>query len=400
MNLYRKFKPATIFTGTAMLPDGHVLITSTNGTIRDAVYETEAGDDIERLDGILSPGFVNAHCHIELSHMKGVIPAHTGLVEFVRQVILKRETPVAGTSAEEQFEKFLDGKHLAMNQAVEELWNSGTVAIGDICNTTDSIELKANSNLFWHNFVEVTGFVDVVAQKRLNAAESILASFQSRYPHYGNTLSPHAPYSVSRTLFHLLNHKTSGNIVSIHNQESLAENELYLQKTGDFLSLYKDLGIIIDSFEPTGKSSLQSWLPYFDQHQKIISVHNTFTTHQDLQAVTTWPNHHNLFFCVCINANLYIENKLPPIEILVNSNANIVLGTDSYASNHQLNMLEEVKTIHRHFPEFPLQMILQWATLNGAQALGIDGTFGSFENGKKPGLVLIEKDFSSSKLLL
>ena len=70
-------------------------------------------------------------------------------------------------------------------------------------------------------------------------------------------------------------------------------------------------------------------------------------------------------------------------------NCKMVLGTDSYASNSQLNMLEEIKTIKKHFTEIPVAAILGWATLNGAQALGLEDQFGSFEKGKKPGVVLI-----------
>ncbi len=71
-------------------------------------------------------------------------------------------------------------------------------------------------------------------------------------------------------------------------------------------------------------------------------------------------------------------------------NCNIVLGTDSLASNHQLNILEEIKTLHKNFPEIKLETMLQWATINGAKALQMDNTLGSFEINKKPGVVLIE----------
>lgn len=400
MILHRKFKPTSLFTGTVMLPPGQVLITSANGTIIDMVHETHAGDDVETLDGILCPGFINAHCHIELSHMKGVIPEHTGLVEFVKQVILQRETRMPAATAEEQFEKLPDLKHRAMSQAAQELWQGGTVAIGDICNTTDSLELKANSKLHWHNFIEVSGFVDAVAQKRLAAAEDIRSSFQQRKAGSGHTLSPHSPYSVSGNLFRLLNDRTAGDIISIHNQETAAENELYLQKKGPFLALYKDLNIILESFQPTAKSSLQSWLPYFNKRQRIIAVHNTFINEQDLHFINALPGRQELSFCLCVNANLYIENKLPPIEMLLRNDCKVVLGTDSYASNNQLNMLAEIKSVRTHFPNLEPGVILQWATLNGAQALGIDDKFGSFEKGKKPGLVLIHNNFESSRLIV
>lgn len=72
--------------------------------------------------------------------------------------------------------------------------------------------------------------------------------------------------------------------------------------------------------------------------------------------------------------------------------ANITLGTDSYAGNRQLNMLEEIKSIQHAFGlSVPLAEILQWATLNGAKALQMQNRLGSFETGKQPGIVWIDK---------
>jgi len=371
-----------------MMPEGHVLIMTNKGQVETIVPEDEAGQDIQLMEGILCPGFVNAHCHIELSHMKGVIPRHTGLVDFVKQVISKREAQNSGlseTTSGETFERLLDEKLNAMTSAVDELYNSGTVAVGDICNTADSIELKKNSALYWHNFIEVTGFVDAVAEKRLKTGEEILNAFIKYHPHLGHTLTPHSPYSVSKTLFDLLNEKTADQITSIHNQEAVAENELYQHKTGALIELYKDLGINLDAFAPTGKTSMQSWMPYFNRGQKVISVHNTFTSRDDIKN-SDLP----IAYCICINANLYIENTLPPIEMLMKNDCSIILGTDSYASNNSLNLMEEINSIQQYFPAVPLSTILQWATINGAKALGIEDRFGSFEKGKTPGLVLID----------
>src|SRR6185437_3156496 len=95
-------------------------------------------------------------------------------------------------------------------------------------------------------------------------------------------------------------------------------------------------------------------------------------------------------FCLCPNANLYIENALPPVRLFLNNNCNIVLGTDSLASNHQLDILAEIKTIAKKFPEIKTETLLKWATINGAKALQMENEFGSFDKGKKPGVVLIE----------
>ncbi len=142
-------------------------------------------------------------------------------------------------------------------------------------------------------------------------------------------------------------------------------------------------------------------------------MHNTFTTQADvdyvngewsmvnsepgLQTINSKPE---TFFCLCVNANQYIEDALPPIELFRRNNLQIVLGTDSLASNRSLNILDEIKTIRKFFPLIPLEEMLQWATVNGAKALQMDDQLGSFEVGKKPGVVLInENDLTVQKLI-
>jgi cytosine/adenosine deaminase-related metal-dependent hydrolase len=367
-----KFKPTHIFNGTALLPTGQVLILNPQGVVQDIVAASEAGENVQELGGWLCPGFVNAHCHIELSHLRGKIAKHTGLPGFVEQVI-------NGRTAE------LDTIEDAMEAAANELYESGTVAVGDICNTTHSIRLKLNSPLYWHNFIEVSGFVDATARVRLGTSQAVLDVFKAAGFENNSSLSPHAPYSVSRTLFQLINERTAGKIISIHNQETAAENELYESGTGDFLALYDQLGIDISGFKPTGASSLQSWIAAFNNHQQIISVHNTFTSEADVDAAKNIG-----FFCICINANEYIEKTIPPLFLLQQAERMMVVGTDSYASNDSLNVWNELQTIRKHFPTIPLEILLQWATSNGAAALNISDRFGSFEKGKKPGLVLID----------
>ncbi len=363
-----------------MLSAPTVLITDGSGVIIDLVNIEEAGDGIEEFKGIISPGFVNAHCHLELSHLKGRIYENTGLVEFVQQVMNNRSK-----GNEHQLE--------AMEQADSKMYHSGIVAVGDICNSTDSIAVKKSSKILWHNFIEVSGFVGEAANARLEAMKLVSDQFKNELPFQPKTLSPHAPYSVSKKLFHLLNEHTEAQLITIHNQESAAEDELYLAKQGGFLDLYNNFEIDISSFEPTGKSSVQSWLPYFNKQQSILSVHNTYTSKSDIDFLIKYSEKHSSLFsyCICINANDYIEQKNPPIEMLMNSDCNVVIGTDSLASNHQLNILEELKTIQlSNNPIFPLSILLKWATINGAKALQLDSLVGSFEKGKKPGVVLIE----------
>jgi cytosine/adenosine deaminase-related metal-dependent hydrolase len=377
IKLYRKYKADGIFNGNKMLSGDHVLITDKNGMVNDIINIEDAGDDVEILNGIISPGFVNCHCHIELSHLKDAITPGCGLVDFVQAVMQKRNIED-------------DAKVKAMQAATDELYESGTVAVADICNTADSIIVKKQSTLYWNNFIEVSGFVDATADKRLAAAESVASQF-SELP-YPFSIVPHSPYSVSKKLFQLLNERTHGQLISIHNQEEATENDLYKNKTGGFLELYENLGIDISLFAATGTTSFKSWLPYFSRQQRIICVHNTFITDNDLKFAAFSIEHTplNIFFCICINANIYIENTLPPLKKMIENNCKLIIGTDSYAGNNELNMLEEMKSIQKHFPSLETESILKWGTINGAEALGITEKYGSIEKGKQPGIVLIE----------
>jgi aminodeoxyfutalosine deaminase len=391
---YRKIKGNNIFDGYRFVGKEKVLVTQADGTIEAIIDEKDAGENVQIFDGIICPGFVNAHCHIELSHLKNKIPQQTGLVNFILDILKLR-------SADDEI------KQGAMRQAEEELYNSGTVAVGDICNTADSIFLKKDSKLHWHNFIEVNGFAEEIAELRFENGKNILKQFSKQLQNSKNTdfqvppsggfrgaFSPHAPYSVSSKLFQLINENSVGKTLSIHNQETLTENKFLQNKTGDFLRLYENLGIDISSFAPTNKSSLQSWLPQLHHAKKIISVHNSFTNEEDILFANNFSSTQEMYFCLCPNANLYIENTLPPIDMLIKNNCNIVLGTDSYASNTQLNIFEEIKTIQKNYSDISLEKILQWATLNGSKALGLDGFLGSFEKGKKAGVVLINNEKS------
>jgi cytosine/adenosine deaminase-related metal-dependent hydrolase len=118
-----------------------------------------------------------------------------------------------------------------------------------------------------------------------------------------------------------------------------------------------------------------------------LLIHNTFITKEDIEFAK--ENFKNTYYGLCPNANLYIENELPDVETLRKLNIDICLGTDSFASNNSLSILEEMKTIQKNF-DVSLEELIQWATINGAKALGMEKTIGSIEVGKRPGLLLLK----------
>jgi cytosine/adenosine deaminase-related metal-dependent hydrolase len=372
--MYQKFQASLLFTGNQLLNDpGQVLITKADGTIDAIVPVSEAGEDVQQLEGILSPGFVNAHCHLELSHMKGMISAHTGLQEFVKQIVALRQ--VAPEAIQE-----------AIVTAEAEMMANGIVAVGDISNTLDTLKQKAKHNLAYYSFVELYDLDPTRAADKILAGLEIQKQFQENCVRA--SLVPHAPYSVTNDLWNLLSAHFGIHTISLHNQETPDENDFFKTKTGSFLGMYERTKVNLDFFEATGLSSLQSILPIFKKAHHGILVHNSFTSAEDIQAVHAAMN--NAFWCLCPNANQYIEQTMPPIELLRSEKAKLVIGTDSYASNWSLNILDELKTIQQHQPQIPLAEMLGWATINGAQALQMDKHLGSFELGKKPGVLLIK----------
>lgn len=143
-----------------------------------------------------------------------------------------------------------------------------------------------------------------------------------------------------------------------------------------------------DSFKAQARNSIQSYLPYTPVSNRLILVHNTFTSLKDIDFVQRQGR--DVYYCLCPKANLYIEGKLPKILNFIPSNDRIVIGTDSLASNDTLNILEELKAIAAEVSQIDFLQLLKWATINGAKALGLDAQLGSIEVGKRPGLVLLE----------
>jgi cytosine/adenosine deaminase-related metal-dependent hydrolase len=392
MNL-RKFKADRIFTGKEFLSGSWVLTCTPEGEIVELTEEGFDTENIERLKGTLCPGFINAHCHLELSHMKGVIPKHTGLIPFLMDVVDKRDFP-----AEHIQEK--------MNEAVDEMYRDGIVAVGDIGNTANSIATKANGQLVWNNFVEILGFKEDQFDRIRQEYGHVLAQFretENNLPEgkFKSSLVPHAPYTVGTKIFEWINRETRNLTISCHNQETPAEDELYGTGKGEFLKLLQKFGSKESPFPITGKSSLQSWLPHFNEQQKIILVHNTFTSAEDVDFAIDHAAQSlsGIYFCLCVNANLYIEDQMPPIEMLIDKKAELVLGTDSYSSNDQLSIAAEIRSIRKRLPNVPLEMILRWATYNGAKALDRLDSLGSFEKGKKPGVLLLDENLTARRII-
>ncbi len=323
-------------------------------------------------DGMLMPGMINCHCHLELSHLKNQLPQKTGLVEFIKNIVSKR-THFSPAIIQEEIIK-----------AENEMFQNGIVAVGDISNGLDTLAIKIQQNIYYHTFVECFGLDENHATAIVEKAKSIQEEFEK---HSKASLVLHAPYSVTEKLIEEIISESAQKVVTIHNQETASENDLFEKGTGAIKEFFTSAFSITPEWKATNKTSLQSYFSHFQSFKNSILVHNTFTSKEDIDYTKKMDT--NTFWCLCPNANLYIENTLPNAALLYNENCLVVFGTDSLASNHTLNIFEEMKIIEQHFPQIPLEKLLQSITSVGAKALDIEEQLGSFEVGKRPGIVVV-----------
>ena len=350
-----------------------IIVLDDNGFILDIIDTNGNLPEIENLEfynGILVPGFINAHCHLELSHLKNKVKDHTGLPEFLLQVYNLRKT-----DKEEILTKIL--------LADKEMYRNGIVAVGDISNNNLSFDIKSKSKLKYQTFIEIFDINNNTEEVLKKAYELKKTALELNLP---SSIIPHAPYTVSEKLYTILQKISidEKSVISTHNQECEDENKLYINETGKL----HDLKLFPINFKPSGYNSLKTLAKFFTSDNNKLLVHNTYTSESDI--IFASGNLNNLFWVMCPAANLYIENKLPDIDVFIKHNQNIAIGTDSYASNQSLSILKELIIISGNFPSVPLEMLVKWATLNGAKALHLDNMLGSFEKGKKPGVNLID----------
>ena len=348
------------------------------GTILGVGQCEDAASEKNFYDGAIVPGFVNAHCHVELSHLHGKFRKGTGMAGFIDQINELRDW--AGR----------DAKIVLVKKWMDKMWADGVSAMADISNDDSSFGVKAEHPMYTRTFLEVFGsephmcdgvMADVTALNVLADEAGIDAA-----------PTPHSCYTMSPQL---LSASAAAGLakgyLSYHSQESQEEEDLLRSGSGAMYENRKRSGM---STPPvTGESSLKYFLdrladvkqgPY-DEH--ILLVHNVCLAQDDIDAAKKVMN--NVYWAICPLSNMFIHNALPPIALMRENGLSIMLGTDSLSSNDDLDMVKEMICLHENFPEVPMSEMLQWACLTGAEFLSKDDVLGTLTPGKKPGLVYI-----------
>ena len=307
--------------------------------------------------GLLTPGFVNAHCHLELSALRGRIPEGCGFAGFARAM-----GEVRGLADDEE-------RPAAVAAADAEMTRGGIVAVGDIANGEAAFDVKSAGRIAYRTFAEFFGL-------RTMAADSLRPLLR----HPRTSLTPHSVYSVQDAPFRVLCAEGTAPL-SIHFMESPAEAELFAGR-GPLHEWYARAGFACD-FLHYG-SPAERLVRSIPAERPLILVHACCVGEEEVRRILahfTAP----VYWCLCPRSNRYISRLEPPVALLRSLGARICLGTDSLASNRSLSLLDELRALGG----VPLRESLRWATLGGAEALGLDDALGTVAPGKRPGLNLL-----------
>lgn len=380
----KSFSAQYIFTNTGAPLIRGIITTDDDGIIigiEDTGGDLKERSSVQFYNGIIIPGFVNCHCHLELSHMKGSIAKGKGLGDFIKEIWNNRNN--------------IDTNILsAARSADNEMYQEGIVLCADVCNNPITFDIKKESRIRYLNLLEVFGIDPEKADKRMDElAKLAQAAEKLDLPFY---VVPHSVYSLSLPLFRLLRKKSENNaITSIHFMETAGEKQFLENRSGELMVSYIESGLITSGLQIID-SHIDAVLKEITSSGNLILVHNTFADRDTIKVIR---KRGNIFWCLCPNSNIYIENQIPPVDLLLEEGCDLVIGTDSLASNTRLSILEEMKTLQKNLPSVGLEEMILWATLNGARALNEVSSFGSIENGKRPGLLLLQNvDLISMKL--
>lgn len=355
--------------------NGFVEYDDTDGTILNV---GECASDEVVQDCAIVPGFVNSHCHVELSHLHGKFVKGTGMAGFIDQINALRDW--AGN----------DVKTKLVQQWMDKMWKDGVSAMADISNDESSFPVKKTHAMYTRTFLEVFGsepemcdgvMKDVAQLQRIADEAGIDAA-----------PTPHSCYTMSPQLLSAsADAGMERGFISYHSQESQEEEDLVRSGSGAMYENRKRSGM---STPPvTGESSLKYFIdrlaavrkaPY---DERILLVHNVCLSQGDIDAALKVMK--NVYWAICPLSNIFIHNALPPVGLMRENRLNITLGTDSLSSNDDLDMVKEIICLHENFPEVPMNEIFTWACLNGARFLMKDSELGSLSVGKRPGIVVV-----------
>jgi cytosine/adenosine deaminase-related metal-dependent hydrolase len=326
----------------------------------------------------LLPALVNTHTHLELSWLRGRIPPRDSFTTWIRELMTVRRTALPDD----------DVILRAIGPAIDELRSSGTGVVGDVSNTLVTVEPLRRSVLDGVVFHEVVKFQADAADATLEAG-LIAVERQGAAERFPVSLVPHAPYSVSPQLFQGIRaarRRTPFLPASVHVAESPEEVELLATGGGPWRTTLESIG----AWDPAWRAPGCSPIEYLDRMRVLdsswLAVHGVQCTDDDLARLAQ----RGCTLVACPRSNAWVGVGDPPLDRFYRSGVPVAFGTDSLASNADLNLFAELAAARRLAPAISAATLLSSATVVGARALGFEATAGTLEPGRRADVLAIE----------
>lgn len=364
------FRARYVFPVTAPpIPDG--VVTVENGFIA-AVGREAPNCPITDLGNVaLIPGLINAHTHLEFSGLSAPLGTPgMAFTDWIRLVVAyRRSLPFLFQQSD-------------VGKGAQECASHATIAVGDI--VTSRFGLRRPGIIC---FFEFLGLKAELIDERVTQAQTKLAAEPRRSSVAG--LSPHAPYSVHPDLFERLLALAAEEQapVAFHLAETLEELDLLATGGGPFRNLLVELGAWDETAIPRRTRPLDYLLRLANSGVRALVIHGNYLDHDEIALAAASAS--RLAIVYCPRTHAYFGHSRHPLPGLLSAGGNVALGTDSRASNPDLNLLEEIRFVGTHYPELPPSTALELGTLRGARALGIEHNFGSLEPGKCAALAAV-----------
>ncbi len=323
--------------------------------------EAPAGDIDDLGFGVLLPGLVNAHCHLELSYLAD-LERGTSFVGWVEGLVAARAAR--------------DRSHIrpAAERALRDMRATGTVAVGDVSNALDHLDLIEAAGIRAAVFYELIGWDPARAEDVLGAALARMEALPMRHG-IDVRLAAHAPHSVSPALFRALARR--GGPAALHLAESEAESRFLSGGDAEWQAFLAGRGLGHVAFAPPGVSPVRHVDGLGVLHPRLVAAHCVRVDAADRELLRRRGVHAVL----CPRSNRELGNALPPLPDLLADGVGLAVGTDSLASVASLDLMEDLRLLRRAYPAVPAETLVTMATRGGAEALGF-ADLGTIEAGK------------------
>jgi aminodeoxyfutalosine deaminase len=324
------------------------------------------------------PGLVNAHAHLELSWMAGLVPSSSSMDEWIRTLLRVRRLGAPGGASTAA---------TAAREAARAMAETGTMLVGDVSNTLQTPRVLADAGLGGVVFHELLGFnaVDPAgmvrdARHKAMAAESDVAhaSVPIRV-----ALAAHAPYSVSPALFHEIAMHGGDGPLAVHLGESAEEIEFLRTGRGPFRDLLEMLGVWTATWDVPACDPVEYLRRVGYLQPGLLAVHAVHLRDDALETL----RRAGATLVTCPRSNVWVGAGLPRVAHFYASGVPVAVGTDSLASVATVNLFDELAELRRVAPDVAAASLLESATRVGAEALGFGAAFGTISPGKRAALI-------------